>query len=71
MVDSYEDEALVVPNSACVVCGTATATEGRLCDICEPGADCCEVCGMEIDSKRQIERPGTGIWRGCEQEYSA
>ena len=33
-------------------------------------ADCCIECGMEIDSARQIERPGADMCRGCELEYS-
>ena len=32
--------------------------------------DCCVECGIEIDSQRQIERPGTDICRLCELEYS-
>lgn len=32
--------------------------------------DCCVECGMEIDSARQIEQPGTDVCRGCELEYS-
>ena len=32
--------------------------------------DCCRERGMEIDSQRQIERPGTDVCRGCEQEHS-